>query len=293
MCTFIFSRRRALLLAPILAAGLASPALAQPKPVVVASFSILGDMLRQIAGERVTLRVIAGPEADGHVFQPRPSDLGALRDAVLVVRNGLGFEPWLDRMLAGAGGAARVVTVTEGLPTLAGDPHAWQDIRLAQRYALAIGEGLAAALPAQATTWREGAAAYADRLAALDAWARAAIAALPEARRIAVTQHDAFSYLAAAYGLRFLSVENAANGEPGARRVAALIDSIRKEGVTALFTDSGHNQALMQRIARETGRPLRGRLYAESLSPPAGPAPTYEAMMRHNIGTLVAAMRAG
>ena len=290
---------------PLLAATLAAPPGSRAqggRPLVVASFSILGDMVRQIAGDGVALRVLAGPDTDAHAFQPRPSDAEAVRGAAVVVRNGLGFEPWLDRLLRGAGHRGVVATATEGIAAIraphghgaggAPDPHAWQDVQLARTYAASIGEGLAKGDPPRAEAWRDGAAAYAARLEALDRHVRERVAEVPPERRIVVTSHESFGYFGAAYGVRFLAPQGiGAGAQPSAAQVAALIRQIRTGRITAVFLDGPGSQTLTERVAREAGVRPRGRLYADTLSAPDGPAPDYEAMQRHNVGLLVAAMR--
>lgn len=293
--------RRAVL--PILAATTGSPRAQQAQLAVVASFSIVGDMVRQIAGDGVALRVLAGPETDAHAFQPRPSDAEAIRGAALVVRNGLGFEPWLDRLLRSVGYRGIVATASESVTPIrapsrhghgaeAPDPHAWQDVGRARTYALRIGDGLARADPARAAAWREIAATYASRLDVLDRHVRGRIAEVPPERRIVVTSHDSFRYFGAAYDVRFLAPQGiGAGAQPSAAQVAALIRQIRSERVSAVFLDGPGSQAVMERLAREAGVRPRGRLYADTLSAPDGPAPDYESMQRHNVGLLVAAMR--
>jgi zinc/manganese transport system substrate-binding protein len=296
--------RRAALPAVAAALAASSPLRAQaPLPLVVASFSILGDMVRRIAGDgAVALRVLAGPETDAHAFQPRPSDAEAVRDAALVVRNGLGFEPWLDRLLRSAGRIGLVVTASDGVEAMpaapdrdgagAPDPHAWQDVGHARRYAARIGEGLAEAEPSRAAAWRAGAAAYAVRLEGLDRQVRERIAEVPPERRVAVTSHAAFGYFGAAYGVRFLAPQGiAAGAQPSAQQVAALVRRMREDRITAVFSDRPGSQTLIERLAREAGVRPRGRLYADTLSAPGGPAPDYEAMQRHNAALLVAGMR--
>ena len=292
---------------------------------VVASFSILGDMTRQIAGERVALRTVAGPNVDAHTFQPRPSDAEALRGASLAVRNGLGFDSWFDRMLRSANWRGPTATATDGItprrmaphahghghshghnhgasgqggqqqggqPRTVPDPHAWQDLRLGIRYVRTIGAALAAADPANAAAYAEAVEAYSARLAALDEWVRAEIATVPEARRKVVTGHDAFGYFGAAYGIRFLAPQGVSTeAEPSAAEVGRLIRQIRSEGITAVFLENMGNPATLQRLAQEAGVRVRGRLYADALSAPDGSAATYEAMFRHNVGLLVRAMR--
>lgn len=291
--------RRALLALP----ALPWPALAQPRPVAVASFSILGDLLRDVAGERMDIRVIAGPDVDAHHFQPRPSHAEAVRGARLVLRNGAGFDNWFNRLVTSSGFAGVNVMATEGVtlrraaPTPghnhgSQDPHAWQDVRLAIAYLRNIEAGLIRADGAGQAEYRARAATAVARLEALDAWVRAEIARVPEARRIVVTSHDAFAYFGAAYGVRFRAPQGiATNAEPSAQQVAALIRQIRAENITAVFIENMANPATLRRLADEAGVRIRGRLYADALSPADGPAATYEAMMRHNVGLMVEAMR--
>lgn len=309
--------RRALLCSPALL--LAKPIRAQERLAVVASFSVLGDMAKQIGGDRITLRNIAGPDQDAHGFQPKPSDAAALANAALVIRNGLGFEGWLDRMIRSSGFKGRLVTTTEGItprmmeahghhghdhggagrrhnhsvgPRQVPDPHGWQDLGLGQHYVRNITAGLIAADPAGEVLYRRNAEAYAARLAALDQWVRAEIAQVPAARRKLVTSHDAFGYFGSAYGVRFLAPQGVSTeAEPSAAEVGRLIRLIRAENISALFMENMTNPATLQRIAQETGVRVRGRLYADALSVESGPAPTYEAMFRHNVSLMVPAMR--
>jgi len=311
-------QRRALLALPALM--LVRPAHAQARIPVVASFTILGDMTATIGGERIDLRTIAGPDVDAHGFQPRPSDAAALRGARLVIRNGLGFDGWMDRLLRAAGPSGPVVTATDGItprameahahdhdhdhggagrrhahrvgPRSVPDPHAWQDLRLAPTYVRNIVAGLIGADPAGEATYRRNAEAYLARLTALDGWVRAQVGTVPEARRKVVTSHDAFGYFGAAYGITFLSPQGVSTEtEPSAAEVARLIRQIRAERITAIFMENMTNPATLRRVAAEAGATVGGRLYADALSPPDGPAPTYEAMFRHNVGLMVPAMR--
>lgn len=306
--------RRCLLALPALLAT--RRAVAQPGGLpVVASFSILGDMVAQIGGDRITLRVIAGPDADAHSFQPRPSDVVALRQAGLVLRNGFGFDAWMDRLVGAAGFRGPVATATQGITprSMAGhdhdhggagrrrphsvgphsvpDPHAWQDLQLGQIYVRNIAAALIAADPAGEASYRRNAEAYAARLTALDSWVRAQIATVPEARRRVVTSHDAFGYFGAAYGVAFSAPQGVSTeDEPSAAEVARLIRQIREQHITAIFLENMTNPAMIRRVATEAGVQLGGRIYSDALSLPTGPAPTYEAMFRHNVGLLVPAM---
>jgi zinc/manganese transport system substrate-binding protein len=314
-------RRRSVLALPaLLMPGLAhAQATAPAAPLIVASFSILGDLVREVAGGAVRLRTIAGPNIDAHSFQPRPSDAEALRGAALVVRNGLGFDGWMDRMVRAAGYRGPVATATDGIaprmmeghahnhghgggaerrqshsvgPRQVPDPHAWQDLRHGIHYMRGIATALAAAVPAQAAAIQEAAGRYAARLEALDGWVREQVATVPEARRKVITSHDAFGYFGAAYGIAFLAPQGVSTeAEPSAGEVARLIRQIRAEAISAVFLENMGNPATLERLAREAGVAVRGRLYADALSEPGGPAASYEAMFRHNVGLLVPAMR--
>lgn len=308
-------RRSALFLAPALLslgsalanrsarAQAAAPSSA-PRLDVVASFSILGDMVRQIGGDRVAVRTLVGPGGDAHTYQPRPSDAAAIRSAGLVVRNGLGFEPWLDRLVRSSATKAPVATASQGVTPRkmaeeghghsheATDPHAWQDLRNGQAYAGNIAEALATADPSGADLYRRNATAFRTRLAGLDAWVREQVATVPAERRIVVTSHDAFGYFGAAYGVRFEAPQGmSTESEPSAAQVAALIRQVRAQHVTAVFIENMTNPALLERLSRDAGVRVRGELFSDSLSPADGPAPIYEAMFRHNVGLLVPAMR--
>jgi len=302
-------RRRSLLALPALI--LPAQLSAQEPPSIVASFSILGDMVRDLAGDRVRLRIIAGANADAHTFQPRPSDAASLTGARLVVRNGLGFDGWFERMLRATSYRGPQAVATTGItprqmpahnhghshgqgggtnqaaarPRQVPDPHAWQDLRHGQAYVRTIAgalSGIGVAVEAEATL---------ARLAALDAWVRVEIGRVPEARRKVVTSHDAFGYFGAAYGVTFLAPTGVSTeAEPSAQQVARLIRMIREQGITALFMENMGNPATLERLAREAGVRVQGRLYADALSEAGGPAPTYEAMFRHNVTLMVRAM---
>lgn len=283
------------------AAAIPFAARAQVAMPAVASFSILGDLLREVGGARVAAQAIVGPDMDSHHFQPRPSHAEALRGARVAIRNGAGFDAWFDRLLSSTRFAGVAVTATEGValrPASGGhghdgqDPHAWQDVRLTIQYVRNIEAGLTRADPAGAEEYRARAAGYAARLEALDAWVRAQVATVPEAKRVVITGHEAFGYFGAAYGVRFRAPQGvSAEAEPSAQQVARLIRQIRAEGVTAVFLENIGNPATLRRIAEEAGVRVRGRLFADALSATDGPAASYEAMMRYNVNAMVPAMR--
>ncbi len=290
---------RFLVAAVLLVAAL--PAFAQNKPRVVATFSILGDLVFEVAGDRVDLAILVGPDTDAHTYQPRPLDARTLATAQALVSNGLGFEGWIDRLAKAAPFTGRPVLATKAVPTLevvstagsdrARDPHCWQDVGRTRRYVANIAEGLMTADAANAAYFRDRAQAYDLRLAALDAWIRAEIAKVPSAQRKAITGHDSFRYFAQAYGVQFEAPRGYnTESEPSARDVANLIRLVRQQKIKALFVENMTNPTLVQEIARESGGVVGPRLYSDALSAPSGPAATYEAMMRHNVTALVAGM---
>ncbi len=269
----------------------ALPASAQPRLKVVATFSILGDFVTEVGGERVEASTIVGPDTDVHTYQPRPSDARRLADAQVLVSNGLGFEGWLDRLAQASSFKGRHVVASAGIDARL-DPHCWLDVACARHYVAAIADGFAAADPAGASLYHTRAAAYDRRLAALDAWIRGEIAQVPPERRKAITGHDSFEYFARAYGVRFAAPRGYnTDSEPTARDMAALIREVRAQKINALFVENLTNPNLIDEIARDCGASVGPRLYSDALSKPGGPAPSYEAMMRYDVTALVKGMR--
>ena len=297
--------RRAAGLAALLGAGAAAGAAgaagaAPARPLrVVASFSILADLVAQVAGPLAEVTALVGPDADAHVFQPAPADVRRLAQADLVVVNGLGFEGWMTRLIGSAGYRGPVLTCTDGLPRRApaptaapADPHAWQDPAHVRHYVARIRDALIAARPAEAETLRQRAAAFDAELVALDRRIRAEIATLaPEQRRL-VTTHDAFAAFAAAYGIEFLAAQGwNTDSEPSAADIARLIRQIRRQQIRAVFVENVSDARMVQRIARETGAVVGGTLHSDALSAPGGVADSYLKMMSHNAATLLAGLR--
>jgi len=282
--------RSALLVLAALLIG-AAPALADTRLKTVATFSILGDLVREVGGEQVDVVTLVGPDADAHTYQPRPTDARTLAGARVLVSNGLGFEGWIDRLAEASGFKGTRIVASAGATT-DGDPHCWQDVACARRYVANIAQGLAVADPANAESYRTRAARYDAQLAALDAWIRREVGSVPLERRQAITGHSSFRYFARAYDVRF----NAPRGfttesEPTARDVANLIRQVREQKVKAVFAENMTNPVLVAEIARDSGAIMGPRLYSDALSKADGPAATYEAMMRHNVTALVAAMQ--
>jgi zinc/manganese transport system substrate-binding protein len=273
-----------------LAAPAFVPAAAHDKLRVVATFSILGDLVEQVGGDRIEVTTLVGPDTDAHTYQPRPNDLRVLAGAQVLVSNGLGFEGWIDR-LADAASFKGTRIVASKNAAIGPDPHCWQDVACARRYVANIAAGLAVADPANAAYYRERASAYDTKLATLEAWIRGEIATVPEDRRKAITGHNSFHYFAEAYGVTFEAARGYTTAsEPSARDMAQLIRQVRTQKIRALFIENMTNPVLIDEIAKDAGATVGPRLYSDALSKPGGPAATYEAMMRHNVAALVAGM---
>ena len=273
----------------------AHPARADGRLPVVASFSILADLVRNVGGNRVDVTVLVGPDGDAHVYEPAPADAKKIAASRLVFVNGFGLEGWLPRLVQAAGGKATVVAATSGIAPLRkgsdADPHAWQSVVNAKTYVANIRDGLVAAAPADAEFFRANATAYLAKLDALDREVREAIATIPENRRKVISTHDAFGYFAAAYGIAFIApLGVSTESEASARDVAGIVSQIKTAKIPAIFLENISDPRLIQRIAAETGARVGGTLYSDSLTPEKGDAPTYIDMVRHNIKALTSAL---
>ena len=272
-----------------------SPARAQEPLNVVASFSILGDFVRSVGGDRVSVATLVGPNGDAHVYTPAPADAKKIADAKLVIVNGLGMEGWLPRLVKSAGSKAAIITATSGIaPRKLGsdaDPHAWQSVANAKVYVTNIRDALAAADPAGAEAYRANTQNYLAKLDALEREIGAAVAQIPQDRRKVISTHDAFGYLASAYGIEFVApLGVSTESEASARDIARIITQIRTQKIPAVFLENISDSRLIRRISAETGARVGGTLYSDSLTGEKGDAPTYIDMVRHNIKTLTSAL---
>lgn len=311
-------KKRTLLLTGLIAASLGAfgtPALAQDKKLsVVASFSIIGDLAKQVGGDHIELRTLVGPDGDAHVYEPRPADAMALARADVILVNGLLLEGFMERLIEASQAEAPVTTVTDGANILVdpkgghyhfvdgkaifhatpNDPHAWQSVANVKTYVQNIEKAFCAADADDCATYKSNAAAYSEKLTALDADIKAQIDAIPQDHRVAVVAHNAFRYFERDYGISFLSPQGVSTeSEASAADVASLIREIREKRAAAVFAENIADSRLVEQIASEAGLTLGGTLYSDALSPADGPAPTYIDMMRYNVKTLVSAIKKG
>jgi zinc/manganese transport system substrate-binding protein len=275
--------------------ALATPLHAQDRLNAVASFSILGDFVRNVGGDRVNVSTLVGANGDVHVYTPAPQDAKTVADAKLVVVNGLGLEGWLPRLIQSAGGRAAIVVASDGVTPLKrgsdADPHAWQSVANAKIYVANIRDALAAAEPANAAVFGTNAERYFVELDALDGEVRAAVAKIPPERRKVISTHDAFGYFAQSYGIAFIApLGVSTESEPSARDIAQIIGQIRTTKIPAVFLENMTDDRLIGRIAAETGAKVGGTLFSDALTDEKGDAPTYIAMVRHNIRALTSAL---
>jgi zinc/manganese transport system substrate-binding protein len=275
---------------------------AEPLPVV-ASFSILGDLVKVVGGERVKVTTLVAPDEDAHAFEPKPLHAKAIVAAKLFVINGLNFEPWAQKLalsasyqgptlIASQGIKPRSLASEPGAGHAAPDPHAWQDPMNVVTYVSNIAQSLASADPVGASSYQHNSAVYIRELAALDQFAQSQLATLPVAKRQVITSHDAFGYFAARYQISFLAPQGInADTEPSAKAVGQLIRQIRRDKIRAVFVENMRNPKLLAQITQETGITLGPKLYVDALSGPSEPGSTYLKMMYHNLTQLVAGMR--
>ena len=287
-------------LAFILMVTMANPSWANSsgaKVNVVASFSILGDMVAEVAGDKANVTTIVGPDADAHLYQPNTGDAVAVTEADLIIVNGMGFETWSAELIKTSGTKATIAVATDGITPLLVegevDPHAWNSLTNGIIYVNNIEAALSAASPQDAAYFKANADAYRAQMMALHDRALADIAALPEDKRIVVTAHDAFGYLADAYGLTFLAPQGIdTEAEPSAKELADLISFLNEQGAGALFVENIANADLIKQISRETGIKIGGRIYSDALSVKGLPATSYLAMFAHNLDLLTTTLAA-
>jgi zinc/manganese transport system substrate-binding protein len=297
------------LLATMTLMSVIAPVMANEPLPVVASFSILADMVKQVGGPHVEVTSLVGPNSDAHVFDPTPADAKRLASAKLVVVNGLGFEGWLNRLVKSSGYKGPVLTASKGVKTLpmaesdhghghshshaAPDPHAWQSLLNARQYVENIRVALSAAMPAHSADFQSRATDYLKQIDTLEKSTQARIAAVPMERRRVITSHDAFGYFARAYKVTFYPLQGLSTAsEPSAADVVRIVNEIKKNKVTAIFAENISDPRVLERVVKDTGAKIGGTLYADALSAPGTQADTYLKMFELNVSTIVAGISA-
>lgn len=262
---------------------------------VVASFSILADMTRQITGNDAHVTSLVEAQSDAHAFSPSPADVRKVAHADIVIINGLGFEGWSTRLLQASGFKGQLVTASDGVtPILINtipDPHAWQNIANAETYVANIRDALVKADPAHADDFKHNAERYLKKLAETDVWSKAQLASVPKERRRAAITHDAMRYFAAAYGVDFTApLGLSTDSDISAADMRKLVDAMRARNLRVVFLENMADPRLMRQLVADGGASIGGTLYSDALSGAQGPAPDYIALMRYNVSTVAQAL---
>jgi zinc/manganese transport system substrate-binding protein len=292
---FLNFKQKIFLLMSFLLVGLGiTPAHAE-KVHVVATISIIGDVVRNVAGDAVDLTVLVGPDGDAHEYEPTPRDSVNLAHADIIFENGLHLEHWLDKLYAASGSKAKRVVVSQGVrPRIfednpqETDPHAWQDVSNVILYTQNARDALVAIDPAHKDLYAANAKNYIERLQDLDMWVKGQMAQIPADKRKLVTNHDAVGYFARAYGFQIIGavIPSATTeaADPSAKQTVALINIVKANGVHAIFSENMANPKLAQTLAQEAGVQVGPELYTDALGPAGSPGETYIKMIRYNVG---------
>ena len=301
----------AMAFALLVLAGCSNQARRPGKLRVIVTYSVLGDLVKNVAADCAEIVILVGPDGDAHTFEPTPKDGIGLADADLVFENGIGFEPWLDKLHAASNSKARRVVVTQGLAILEGecnhndkvgekhehedDPHVWHEVENSIHMVGIIRDKLAEVDPVNSEKYKTNSTKYLKRLEALDLWVLAQVEILPKDRRKLVTSHDTFGYFANRYGFQvlgtLLSSFSTEASDPSPVTFAKLVDSIKAAKVPAIFAENTQNPKVMERLAREAGVKLAPPLFTDALGKPGSQGDTYENMIRSNVTTIVDALK--
>jgi ABC-type Zn uptake system ZnuABC Zn-binding protein ZnuA len=283
------------------ACGRGGTPVASGKLQVLATNSIVGDVVGQVGGDNITMSLLMPLGTDPHDYLPRPQDAAALADAQIIFANGAGLEASLQPLFDSTGATSKLVEVSDGITLLrlpggdqsTGDPHTWMDPNNVLIWTQNILTALSIADPAHATAYQANAKAYDTSLRDLDTWIRAEVAQIPPQNRLLVTDHAVLGYFAVQYGFSQVgSITGSFSSEaaPSAKELAALEEKIRQTGVRAVFVSEATNQALADQVAADTG--IRTVwIYHATLTAPGGPAPTYLDFMHYNVNAIVGTLK--
>jgi ABC-type Zn uptake system ZnuABC Zn-binding protein ZnuA len=263
---------------------------------VIATTTQVGDLARNVAGDRVGVTTILRPGADPHDFEPRPSDAKAIGESRLVLRSGGEIDDWLDQLVDAAGSGARVVTLIDSVHAIGDDPHWWQDPRNAELAVAAIRDALVKADPNGAAGYRRRAAAYERRLRRLDRGIARCMAEVPPDTRRLVTTHDSLAYFARRYGVQVVGAvipSLSTQAQPSGRDTERLVEQVRRENVQAIFPESPLNPRLERALAREAGVKVGDRLWGDALGKPGSDGATYLDAMASETAAMVKGMSGG
>ncbi len=261
---------------------------------VVATFSVLGDLVKNVGGDAIDLTILVGPDGDVHTFEPTPQDDVILSKADVIFENGLHFEHWLDDLYSASGSKAKRIIVIDGVESIKRDreidPHLWHDVANAMVMVRRIQDGLSMADPQHAVYYQGNARKYLEQLDQLDQWVLGQLEIIPLQDRKLVTSHDTFGYFCRRYGFQLIgaALESMTTeaADPSAAQMAGLVKKIRETKVKAIFTENTHRPKLMQALGQDVGVRVATSLYTDALGKPGSDGDTYIKMMRHNVNVL-------
>jgi ABC-type Zn uptake system ZnuABC Zn-binding protein ZnuA len=287
-------------LAVVLLTGLLASCSGTAAPDILTTSTILADITRHVAGDRLTVGSLLPAGADPHSYQPTPQDTARLSKSKVLVINGAGYEQFLQNMLVNADGQRTLIDASTSLPlktepgnSQSTDPHLWLDPTHVIVYVENIRDGLVKYDPDGAQVYQANADAYIKQLEELDAWINGQLAQLTPPRRLLVTNHEAFGYFAERYDFTVVGTvikSFSSDASPSAQQMAELVDQIKLYKAPAIFLDASDNPALAEQIAKETGVKVVTDLHLESLTE-GGPASTYIDMMKYNVTKIIEALK--
>ncbi|MBW4417791.1 MAG: metal ABC transporter substrate-binding protein [Myxacorys californica WJT36-NPBG1] len=268
----------------------------QQKKVILTTFTVLADMVRNVAGDRAIVESLTKPGAEIHDYEPTPSDLAKAQDVDLILDNGLGLERWAERFYGNVKDVPHVtltagiqlISIAEGAYQSQPNPHAWMSPQNALIYVENIRKALVELDPKNAATYNANASAYSDQIKAIDQTLRKNLAVLPENNRYMVTCEGAFSYLTRDYGMKELylwAVNSDQEGTP--KQVSQVVDAVKANQIPVVFCESTVNNGAQKQVASETNAKFGGIFYVDSLSDMNGDAPTYLKLLEYNVTTLI------
>ncbi len=271
-----------------------------PRLKVVATYSILGDWVKHVCGNKIDLSVLVGPNGDAHTFEPTPQESMRLAEADIIFENGVGFESWLNDLYASSGSKAQRIVITDQMNLIQletqssqhqdVDPHVWQSVKNAIIAVNMISSALSQKDPANSEFYQQWAAQYSAELQQLDEWIHAQVNQIPVERRKLVTSHDTFGYFAKEYGFTIIgaAIDSATTeaSDPSARQIAELVEGIKSAQVPVIFTENVHNPKLMQMLAEEAHVKLAPALYTDALGEPGCIGQDYIQFMKYNVNVI-------
>lgn len=266
----------------------------EEKLKVVATHAILGEWVQHIGGDVISLTILVGPEVDAHTFEPLPDQAVALQKADLLIENGLGLEPWLNKLYTASESNAMRFVIANELPLKSQDPHLWLAVNQALLAVDAIQTALTQAMPKHADTFYNNAARYIGELKELEEWIFESVAKIPHSKRNLLTYHDNLFYFAKRYGFAdcgsILGTTSTDSPDPSAKQFASLLDRIQQLSIAAIFSDAMSSQQLPNQLAHEAGLPAPVPLYIDNLGKPGSNVDSYIKLMRYNVSNITEAL---